>query len=187
MPRSPSKLPTHEFLLECFDYDFETGMLFWKQRPLKHFMHCKFPDRVRASFNGNFASKEAFTAVDCGGYKRGELAGKRYLSHRVIYKLVTGEEPEFVDHIDRNKLNNKIENLRSVCHQENMKNQKMAENNTSGVTGVYKNERYGTWFSSIRNNGKTIYLGVFKNMNDAILAREVAEEEYGYHHNHGRT
>ena len=68
-----------------------------------------------------------------------------YKNHRVIYFLNTGIDPEEkqVDHIDGNRLNNKITNLRLATNAQNQHNRKKSKNNTSGVTGVFWNKSYG--------------------------------------------
>lgn len=67
-----------------------------------------------------------------------------YLAHRIVYELHYGCIPEDydIDHIDRNPLNNRIENLRAVPHSVNMRNTKLQKNNKSGKTGVNYKEIY---------------------------------------------
>lgn len=90
-----------------------------------------------------------------------------------------------IDHINHIRTDNRIENLRLVSRLTNMKNKSMYANNSSGVTGVRWDSRFGEWISRITTNGKIIYLGSFDNINDAITARNVAEAKIGFHDNHG--
>lgn len=72
------------------------------------------------------------------GYYKVELKGRSYLCHRIIYELHNGLIPDgkYVDHLDQNKSNNNIANLRLVSRVENARNCRKSSNNTSGVTGV---------------------------------------------------
>lgn len=115
------------------------------------------------------------------------LNNRQYFIHRVIWLIVFGEWPNgFVDHIDQNRSNNKIENLRVVSHQENFRNQRLPSNNTSGAMGVYLHKS-GKWVASIRNNWMPEYLGIYEKKEDAINARKAAEARLGFHRNHGKN
>lgn len=101
--------------------------------------------------------------------------------HRVIWALKYGLLPEFIDHIDGDRLNNKFTNLRSVTRQENQQNRRLSSNNKSGYHGISWFKRDGTWMVKI---GKK-FLGYYKDLEDAIEVRKQAEIEKGYHKNHG--
>ncbi|UXM05344.1 HNH endonuclease motif protein [Salmonella phage F115] len=107
--------------------------------------------------------------------------------HRVIWEIHNGKIPDGmeVDHIDHNKLNNNIENLRLVSKKENHKNMPLQKNNKSGFCGVCFIERCNKYRSSIKVDGKTKYLGYFIDINDAIKARIDANKIFGFHNNHG--
>lgn len=66
------------------------------------------------------------------------LRTKSYLCHRLVWELFNGEIPEglTIDHIDQNPLNNKIENLRCVPNNINVRNKGIYKNSTTGITGV---------------------------------------------------
>ena len=85
---------------------------------------------------------------------------------------------KFYDHIDRNPLNCRRNNLRPATQQQNTQNRTRMKNNTSGVTGVRWNKNYDVWESTIGINYHRIWLGSFKNKDDAIRARLLAEKEY---------
>jgi hypothetical protein len=95
--------------------------------------------------------------------------------HRLITKAT---KDEVVDHINHNKLDNRDENLRKCTQSENMRNQGVRTNNTSGVTGVTWDKSRSKWEAYVRINGKTIHLGRFSSKEDAVAARKKAEEEY---------
>ena len=83
-----------------------------------------------------------------------------------------------VDHINRNKLDNRICNLRVCTQQQNKRNRSIQCNNTSGVTGVSWVSKYNKWMAQIQINGKSKNLGCFNTKEEAINARKQAEIEY---------
>ena len=96
--------------------------------------------------------------------------------HRYLFGDI--EQDKCVDHIDRNVLNNRRNNLRLCLHKDNSKNTSIRSDNTTGYTGVYRDKRNGRWFSEITADGEKHYLGTFKNIEDAIVARSDAEKRY---------
>lgn len=110
-----------------------------------------------------------------------------YRSHRLAWLFVYGKWPDNqIDHIDGNPLNNKLDNLRDVESRENQLNCKLGSNNTSGHKGVNYDKERENWYSCIYDNGKYVYLGAFKNYDEAVAKRKAAEKKYRYHENHGR-
>lgn len=98
-----------------------------------------------------------------------------------LHRLLVGTIPDgmVVDHIDGNKLNNTIQNLR-ICRQfDNMQNVKsnMVDNTTAGVSYVDRLKK-NPWRAQITYNGKHIHLGYFPTKEDAIKARRDAERKY---------
>jgi hypothetical protein len=85
-----------------------------------------------------------------------------------------------VDHINNDKTNNNIHNLRWATNQENQMNSSMKFNNTSGWKGVHYNKQNNKWQVSIKINGKQKHLGLFTNIEDAIQTRKrKAKEVFG--------
>jgi len=76
-----------------------------------------------------------------------------------------------IDHIDKNKSNNKKINLREVSCMCNLQNQNLKSNNISGVSGVNYDKNRNLWKVQIYVNKKQIYLGYFDNFDDAVKAR----------------
>ena len=111
-------------------------------------------------------------------YLRTRLNNKHVYVHRIIWVLVTGEQPEEIDHIDGDGLNNKWKNLRSVSHSVNGKNQKKHKNNTSGNSGVTFRKDSNKWRARIMVDDKSISLGTFTKKEDALSARLEAETKY---------
>jgi hypothetical protein len=101
-----------------------------------------------------------------------------------IHQEILGKKDEFItDHINHNGLDNRRQNLRLVTVAENNKNKAAQSRNTVGICGVYMEGKQ--FRPSIRVNGKTIHLGRFDNLDEAVIARKNAEVKYGFHQNHG--
>ena len=161
---------TQDLLQELFKYDPETGIL---------------SNRVDRGTTGKKGTP--ITCRDQYGYIKLGVNGKDYLAHRIIWLYVHGEfPPHQIDHINRDKGDNRISNLRAVTNQTNHRNKAIQSNNTSGSNGVYWCKRSKRWVGNIKLNGASKHLGSFKEKNDAIAAREKANIEYGFHPNHGK-
>ncbi len=110
------------------------------------------------------------------GYKYCRLFGRQISEHRLIFAYHYGYLPETVDHIDQNKVNNRIENLRAATRGQNQLNIKKQSNNVSGYKGVswYKNKY---WRVQIRVNGTSVDVGYFDDKYDAATAYNFAISE----------
>ena len=106
------------------------------------------------------------------GYIQTQINGKRYYNHRLIYLYHNGCLPEYLDHVDNDPTNNKIENLRPCSRSNNSHNSKIRKNNKSGIKGVCWHKEDKRWRAQIVLNNKNIYIGNFENLNDAKLAVE---------------
>jgi hypothetical protein len=173
---------TAEQLRDALDYDPETGVFMWKDRPLSHFAS----PQAHASYTSRCAGKVA--GADTGdGYLRVNVYRKKYLCHRLAWFYVYGKWPkQHIDHVNGDRLDNRIANLRDVSNTDNHRNVRMVKTNTSGVLGVRFDARHNRWAASISAHAK-IHLGSFKTKEEAIAARKAAERQYGYHPNHGRA
>ena len=119
------------------------------------------------------------------GYSFIKINGRMYAAHRLAWLYVYGEFPENqVDHINHDRFDNRISNLRDVTHKENALNQKTRKTNTSGVTGVSWSKQHKKWMARVMSNGKNIFLGLFDKIEDAKSKRLEANRMYGYHENH---
>ncbi|MGA4647815.1 HNH endonuclease [Citrobacter portucalensis] len=120
------------------------------------------------------------------GYWRITHANKCYLAHRLAWFFCYGVWPKEIDHIDNNKLNNSIGNLREVTHQLNQLNMPLRSNNTSGVKGVNWDKQRKRWRGRVIINGKYFTAGYFKEIEDAEVAiRALRERVHGEFTNHG--
>jgi len=108
------------------------------------------------------------------GYVKRTYDKKDLYLHRAIFEKHFGTIPEdkMIDHIDRDKLNNRKSNLRLCSHAENMRNRTVHKNNKLGVKGVRVNQ--GKYEANIRFNNKVIYLGYYESLDDAALAYNIA-------------
>lgn len=124
MRPTPSSSICVRYLAECLALDVESGRLFWKARPADHF--SKPRDHLR--FNSTYAGRQADAGTyPTRGYRRVRLSihGRKVdlLAHRAVFALAHGRWPEHeIDHIDRDRANNRPANLRDVPHAVNMRN-----------------------------------------------------------------
>jgi len=171
-------LPSPELLRKLLRYDPETGKLFWRERV------ADCPEHRR--WNTRYARKEAGKINSSDGYMRVKISCRLMKAHRVVWAMQTGDWPVGqIDHVNHDRADNRINNLRCVTVAENSRNQSIASNNTSGVCGVYWHRSTGKWRAVISVSGVRLYLGDFSNLFDATTARRASERKYGYHENHG--
>lgn len=110
------------------------------------------------------------------GYIQIGFEGQPFLAHQLAWLHTHGVLPTAeIDHVDGNRGNNRLRNLREATHTENMQNKAMYKNNKSGHPGVYWNARTCKWYASIRTRGQMIHLGHFQDLSYAISARTDAK------------
>lgn len=114
----------------------------------------------------------------CKGYRTIHIDGKNYKQHRVIFLYYHGYLPKALDHIDRDKLNNNIDNLRPSTRNGNNHNVGISKANTSGYKGVYWHKPRKKWRAMIKINRKQITLGRFNTKEEAALAYNKAAKKY---------
>lgn len=149
-------LPT-AFLHEALIYDSVSGELFWRKRPREHFND----DRGWRVFNTRYAEKQAGTVGKTTGYVYVNFAsGDLYAAHRLIWAMTTGEWPDFIDHINGDRADNRLENIRPCSRSQNQCNRGVQKNNSSGFKGVHRHTD-GRWRARIKAGGKHIHLGLF--------------------------
>lgn len=167
-----------ELLRQILDYNPETGALTWRERTPDLFRDGKqSASQNCASWNGRYAGAPAFTSRHPKGYLMGWINNRAYLAHRIIWMLVHGEEPDDIDHINGDRTDNRLANLRNVSRSVNLRNARMRRDNTSGVNGVSREG--GRWAAYITVNRKRKFLGYFSNLEDASAARKAAEARIG--------
>ena len=143
-------------------------------------------NKVHRSGNCRKGQESGYDGLN--GYYIVGFENKLYRVHRVVYFLKTGVDPQEkqVDHIDGNKLNNKISNLRLADNQQNNANKKKRKTNTSGITGVYWRKDRNKWEADIMVSYKSHKLGHFDDFDKAVAVRVAAEHKFqqGYRSNH---
>lgn len=150
-------------------FEHRDGVLYWKKQT-----------STRAIV-GNKAGR-----VDKNGYVVVGLNHKRYKAHRIVFLMEHGYVPPILDHIDGNRSNNKIENLRAATVSQNMQNSKTYKSNNSGIKGVSWEKDRNKWKVQIMLHGKN---KVIRNLEDLELAElvaiEVRNKYHGEYANHG--
>lgn len=113
------------------------------------------------------------------GYTIVRVGGRMLRAHRIIYAIIHGEMPEGeIDHINGNRADNRIENLRDVSKSVNQHNSKKRKDNSSGFPGVSWDTQHQKWRAQIMVDNQQIRLGLFENLEDAVQARKKAKIKY---------
>lgn len=176
-----SHLPTVETLKRLLSYDPESGVLTWRERGS---MDC--PRDGGKRWNSRYAGQEAFRVVHTG-YRQGMVNRVMVRAHRAAWAIYYGRWPDGdIDHINGNRSDNRIANLREVSRADNAKNQRPRKNSKSGILGVCRHGK-DRWKAYIKVGDKPLHLGVFDSLDDAAEARARANLKYGYHPNHGKA
>lgn len=158
---------------KLLSYDPETGVFVWLSRS----------GNRSNSWNAKYAGRQA------GGIDRpdGYIKIKGSYAHRLAWAFVHGSWPlADIDHINGDKSDNRIANLREVDRKRNMRNAPRSSSNSSGITGVKWHARARKWQAQITVDGREVYLGLFASKKEAAIARKHAEKKHGFHPNHGR-
>lgn len=150
-------------LREYLNYDPASGVFTWKKRAHARMAHNKVG--MRAGLLGS------------SGYRYIKFGQKLYREHRLAFEFIYGVRPKEVDHINGDRADNRIANLRAATHQQNLANCKNRKNNTSGKKGVHKHKD-GRWRARISVDGKSIHLGLFTSLDEAHAAYVGAAERY---------
>lgn len=122
------------------------------------------------------------------GYLQIVVDGRRCFSHRLAWLMAAGPIPDGmeIDHINHDRSDNRLSNLRLATRGENRSNRSPDSRNKSGVNGVHWAKHANAWVAQIRHQRKTRHLGYFKSLGQATAARVAEEQRLGFHSNHGR-
>jgi len=163
-------LPSQTYLLECFDYNPDTGLLAWKHRPLHHFKNT----RGMNIWNARYPSKSARNPRPDGRFST-VVCNRKYLSSRIIWKLMTGNDPTHqIDHISINPSDDRWCNLREATQSQNNQNQNLRKSNSTGYRGVQFDKRFNKYYAKIQVNKQPIYLGCFDTAEQAAKVYRIA-------------
>jgi hypothetical protein len=144
-------------------FSYKDGELFWSINISK--------TRIQAGIvAGNF---------DGSGYRQVQLQGKKYMVHRIIWELNNGAIPEnmTIDHINQNKSDNRIENLRLASHAENCRNRGLRKDSTTGYKGVSWNKKAQKYSAQVGIDNKQKHLGYFDTAEEAFVVYQKASQE----------
>lgn len=125
----------------------------------------------------NFAKLGKVGHINNHGYEIISVCGRQYLAHRLAWFYVYGVMPSMIDHIDGDRANNKIENLRVCDCSTNAMNSGVKTRNKLGVKGVFASKN-GKYVAQICLNYKRIHLGTFQTIDEASDAYVVASKLY---------
>ncbi len=142
-------------------FHYKNGHLFWKTR-------------INPAVNIN-------KPAGCSSYDARVIRvnKKLHLEHRLIFLFHHGNLPKKIDHIDGDRSNNKIKNLRECTSAQNSWNSKTPTTNTSGVKGVIWNKANKKWRARFKCNKKIIEVGCFNDLGEARKA--IAEARKAHH------
>lgn len=163
-----------EKLRRLLRLDAQTGELFWLEREVEDAGGSNA--KHLAYWNRRYAGRKAFAGTNRGGYLRGVIFDHTYSAHRVVWALAHGAWPIGpLDHINRDRKDNRPANLRVVSHRQNSQNRSVGKRNRSGHIGVAVTAK-GRFQVTISNR----YVGIFSTLDEAVSRRRAAEREHGY-------
>ena len=137
---------------------------------------------VDSKFVDYLKSFDRYISIDSRGYAYFSYCDQDVYLHRLLTKTPlffkeSSKDIEIIDHINRNRCDNRMENLRIIKKSESPVNCSVYSNNKSGHKGILWLERLQKWQVNIQYKNKNHYIGVFENIDDAILARKKAEQD----------
>lgn len=162
-----------DFIKSILEYCADTGEFKWLPR-----------DDVGRAWNARYAGKIA--GRNTNGYRVIAINRKAYYAHRLAWVYVTGEWPKSdIDHINLNKSDNRLCNLREASRSQNSQNTPIRARNTCGLKGVTWHKKDKKWQAQIMVGRKPMYLGSYKTPNEAHDA--YVEASRLYHREFGRA
>jgi hypothetical protein len=139
----------------CSAFDYKDGDLYWKDSGAK-----------------------VGGCVNRGGYKVMGFRNKNYLIHRIVYLMFHGYLPKFIDHVDNDRVNNKLENLRPASPSQNLWNASLRPTNTSGCKGVSWHKKTKKWQVKLSVDRVLKHFGYFDDLELADLVAIEARTKY---------
>jgi hypothetical protein len=162
-----------DFFRRHFDYDESSGIF------------------RRRTFRGKQLSDTRNTGTfDARGYITLSIEGQNFLAHRVAWAIKNGDISSTIDidHINGNKSDNRLKNLRIASRSENSCNKPISKQTSSGVKGVCWHKLAGKWYAQLKIKGAYVYRKSFDRLEDAERAiKEKRTEFHGEFANHGKA
>lgn len=169
------KIRSRSLLMKILDVNIHSGEIRWRARegsPGNDIWNRKYAGKIAGGSNSQ-------------GYWVVNISGTHHRAHHIVWTISKGSWPVLdIDHIDGDRSNNSISNLREVSRSENLRNRGVTEHSRLGLVGVARSGNQ--WDARIGDDGKSVRLGRFSCFGQALAARHLAEKELGYDPNHGR-
>ena len=168
---------------KAVSYTPETGFMVWREKPLDI--------KNAARWNANYAGAKCGT-INPNGYQYIVIRFPcqptfSILAHRLAWFITHGKLPDQeIDHINQDKLDNRLANLRDVSHKVNLKNRTRLSNNTSGFTGVVWCKKSKKWRARVKIDGKLQHIGLYSSITEADTVAREFRKANGFTETHGR-
>lgn len=161
---------THDKLTDLLAYDPDTGIFTWKSRANKRL------------FVGSRAGY-----VGSQGYRYIKILGKKYPEHRLAWFYVHGQlnPKRHIDHINHDRSDNRMANLRLVTAAQNAQNRSKTTHSRTQQTGIYYRKRDKKYVAQLRVGGRKVFQKAFDDADEAAQAYKEQALRYGFHANHG--
>ena len=179
---------SYDELRRLLRYDAETGNLYYSQRSVEDFLGSKCPEKSANHFNKTFAGRRAFRSLNDSGYFSGSLNNKTFLAHRLAWAIMFSEEPEMLDHLNGDRQDNRIANLRAADAKKNSQNFGVRSDNKSGISGIWRKspKAWGRcWVVVKSEDSRIIGRKSFHCIGEAIRYRNADLRGRGFVHGHG--
>lgn len=150
---------SQEYLKELFEY--KNGNLYWK-----------------ISLNKKIIVGSKAGSIGKLGYLSVQINKKKYKTHRLVFLYHYGYLPKEIDHIDNDKTNNNVDNLRQASRSDNMKNMGFHSKNKSGFKGVNWHKASNRWTVQLMVENKKKYFGIYQDLELADLVAQEARNKY---------
>ena len=153
--RKVRTIPSQSELKSILDYNPDTG------------------EFTRACDRGRWKKGESMGSVSADGYVNISIDGRIYRAHRIAWMFMTGQQPiAFIDHENRNRLDNRWSNLRSASQSENLQNSVVKKTSSLGLKGVTYVPSKGRYRARITSGNKTIFEQTYETPEEAKAARD---------------
>ncbi len=173
MSRDSNAKPHISEISKCVSYNPITGSLVWLAR-----------EDNSKGWNTKYAGRES-GRVNNKGYRQLSFMGHKFQAHRVIFYMMTGELPDYIDHADHDRTNNKWDNLSETDAAGNAHNVIVRDFSPYGIHGVSNYGTQGYYRARIKFNNVETSLYNGNDFFEACCARKSAENRLGFHVNHG--